>query len=102
MAGTYRVGEEKVRPGVYRRYTTQNNQGVAGAMTGVFAIPVHADFGPLGTVTTHTKFDTVKELYGEGGTVKGVKNLFKGGAVKVFVYRLGTEVDTETAEYVKH
>lgn len=97
MAGTYRVGEEKVRPGVYRRYTTQNNQGVAGAMTGVFAIPVHADFGPLGTVTTHTKFDTVKELYGEGGTVKGVKNLFKGGAVKVFVYRLGTEVDTETA-----
>ncbi len=96
MAGTYRAGEEKVRPGVYRRYTAQTTQGVAGAMTGVFAIPVHADFGPLRTVTTHTKFDTVKELYGEGGTVKGVQNLFKGGAVKVFVYRLGTEVSTET------
>lgn len=95
MAGTYRAGEEKIRPGVYRRYTTKNEQSVAGAMTGVFAIPVHADFGPLRTVTTHTKFDTVKELYGEGGTVKGVKNLFKGGAVKVFVYRLGTEVHTE-------
>lgn len=96
MAGTYRAGEEKIRPGVYRRYTTQNRQGAAGAMTGVFAIPVHADFGPLRTVTTHTKFDTVKKLYGEGGTVKGVQNLFKGGAVKVFVYRLGTEVNTET------
>ena len=46
MGGTYQAGEEKVRPGVYRRYTTQDKKLVAGAMTGVFAIPVKADFGP--------------------------------------------------------
>lgn len=90
MGGTYQAGEEKVRPGVYRRYTTQDKKLVAGAMTGVFAIPVKADFGPVGTVTIHTKQDSVKEMYGMGGTVKGALNLFEGGATKVHVYRLGT------------
>ena len=33
MGGTYQAGEEKVRPGVYRRYTTQDKKLVAGAMT---------------------------------------------------------------------
>ena len=77
MGGTYQAGEEKVRPGVYRRYTTQDKKLVAGAMTGVFAIPVKADFGPVGTVTIHTKQDSVKEMYGMGGTVKGALNLFR-------------------------
>lgn len=98
MGGTYQAGEEKVRPGVYRRYTTQDKKLVAGAMTGVFAIPVKADFGPVGTVTIHTKQDSVKEMYGMGGTVKGALNLFEGGAEKVHVYRLGTGGTTGKAE----
>jgi hypothetical protein len=90
MAGTYQAGEQKLRPGVYRRYTNKKLYGVAGAMTGVFAIPVQADFGPTETVTMHTGVETIKELYGEGGTVKGAVNLFAGGAAKVYTYRLGT------------
>lgn len=90
MGGTYQAGEEKVRPGVYRRYSTEDKKLVAGAMTGVFAIPVKADFGPVGVVTIHTEQDTLKEMYGVGGTVKGATNLFEGGAAKVHVYRLGT------------
>lgn len=90
MAGTYQAGEEKIRPGVYRRYSVPETKMVAGAMTGVFAIPVKADFGPVGVVTAHTKAAGVNEMYGIGGTVKGALNLFEGGATKVYVYRLGT------------
>jgi len=101
MGGTYQAGEEKVRPGVYRRYTTQDKKLVAGAMTGVFAIPVKADFGPVGTVTIHTKQDSVKEMYGMGGTVKGALNLFEGGAAKVHVYRLGTPLARQSLRIQK-
>lgn len=90
MAGTYQAGEEKIRPGVYRRYSVPETKSVAGAMTGVFAIPVKADFGPVGVVTVHTKAATVTEMYGKGGTVKGALNLFEGGATKAYIYRLGT------------
>lgn len=98
MAGTYQTGEEKIRPGVYRKYETPVKETVAGAMTGVFAIPVKADFGPLDTVTVHTKADTVSAMYGNGGTVKGALNLFEGGAQKVYVYRLGTGGSTGKLE----
>ena len=91
MTGTYDPGETKIRPGVYRRYTTPEKKTVAEAINGVFAIPIQADFGPVGTVQVHTKAETVEDMYGSGGTVKGVLNLFDNGASKVYVYRLGAE-----------
>lgn len=90
MGEIYQLGEEKIRPGVYRRYTKSLNSEVASALNGVFAIPLQADFGPTGEVTAHGNVETVKELYGTGQTVKGALNLFQAGAVKVYVYRLGT------------
>lgn len=91
MSEIYQAGEAKKRPGVYGRYTTPTKKNIAEALTGVFAIPVKADFGPVGTVTVHTNKESVEELYGAGGTVKGAFHLFEGGASKVYLYRLGTD-----------
>lgn len=90
MAATYNLGETKTRPGVYRRYEKSGASIVAGAIYGVFAIPVQASFGPLGAVTTHSEADTLKKMYGTDGTVDAALALFDGGATKVLVYRLGT------------
>lgn len=92
MGSLYNVGENKVRPGVYRRYENVGSGSVAGAEYGLFAIPVHADFGPLATVTgfSNDEISDLKALYGTGGTVDAALALFDGGATKVYVYRLGT------------
>lgn len=92
MGAFYNVGEQKVRPGVYRRYENVGSSSVPGAIYGVFAIAIHSDIGPLATVSTYGREDIeeFKKAYGTGGTADAVLKLFEGGATKVFVYRLGT------------
>lgn len=92
MGALYNIGEQKTRPGVYRRYENVGTSSTPGAIYGVFAISVHADIGPLDTVSVFTKedIDEFKKIYGTGGTVDAVQALFDGGATKVFVYRLGS------------
>ena len=51
MSGLFLKGEKKERAGVYRRHEQITNNGVASAMNGVFCIPVHADFGPVGELS---------------------------------------------------
>lgn len=111
MSGIYRSGEMKIRPGVYRRYEKTGIDSTTGAVYGVFAIGVHAGFGPLGKVTSFEadQVNELKELYGTSGTVDAALALFDGGATKVHVYRLGTggtagtvklgEVATLTTKY---
>ena len=91
MGALFRAGEQKVRPGVYRRKEKKGSAVVPGAVYGVFAIPVHAKFGPLKTVTTFSQdqLSDLKAMYGTGGTVDAAITLFEGGATKLFVYRLG-------------
>lgn len=92
MGAIFRAGEQKVRPGVYRRYENAGGSSVPGAIYGVFAIAVHANFGPLGTISVFGKdqVNDLKEMYGTGGTVDAALALFDGGASKVNIYRLGT------------
>ena len=92
MSGLYRQGEHKIRPGVYRRYENAGSNDIPGAILGVFAVTVQANFGPLNTVSVFEKdqLEELKAMYGTGGTVNAALALFEGGANKVFVYRLGT------------
>lgn len=92
MGGLYREGESKIRPGVYRRYENTGGSETPGAIYGVFAIPVHANFGPLDEVSVFEpdQLADLKAMYGNSGTVDAALALFEGGATKVFIYRLGT------------
>lgn len=92
MGSFYNLGEQKVRPGVYRRYENVGASDTPAAIYGVFAIAIHSDIGPLSTVSSFAKdsIDDFTKMYGKGGTTDAVQALFDGGATKVFVYRLGT------------
>lgn len=100
MGALFRVGESKIRPGVYRRYEKVGTSGTPGAIYGVFAIPVHANFGPLNTVSAFgsDQIEDLKAMYGTGGTVDAALALFEGGATTVYIYRLGAEGSVATVD----
>ena len=100
MSSFYNAGERKIRPGVYKRYENVGASELPGAVIGVFAIAITANYGPLDTVTAITREDLAKfkAMYGTGGTTDAVNALFAGGATKVFVYRLGTGGGKSTVE----
>lgn len=90
MSGLFVKGEEKVRAGVYRRHEKIDGNTVAAAMNGVFCIPVHADWGPLGVVQEITSKSALASMYMNGGTIDAAEALFDAGAVTVYVYRMGS------------
>lgn len=90
MGGLYSKGEEKVRAGIYRRHEKTDKATIASAMTGVFCLPVHADWGPVGTVEKITSKTALTAMYMDGGTVDAAGALFDAGASMVYVYRLGS------------
>lgn len=92
MASVYVKGEKKIRPGIYNRYENRTVTDNTGAIDGICAVPIHATSGPLEEVrlfTTSTQ-DDFTTMYGEGGTTDAVREMFKGGALQVYTYRLGT------------
>lgn len=115
MAIHYNEGERKIRPGIFQRYTNSGNGPLVGASDGICAIPVQANWGPLGLVIGQTQKGTLTKnygtgTYGAGYTVPAAEAMFDGGATTVYTYRLGTggkaaniqvaEGLTATAKYV--
>lgn len=91
MASLYNVGETKVRPGVYRRYTTTNDSVVAGADDGTVAVVLQADWGPLGKGMEITTLTELEEIYGNSESVKKTAyRALKAGANTLRVVRVGT------------
>ena len=41
MGSFYNVGEQKIRPGVYRRYENVGESSTPSAIYGVFAMAIH-------------------------------------------------------------
>lgn len=86
MGQFYREGEQKVRPGIYQRYSNRGKTGIT-AMDGVVAFVMRASWGPVDTVTEHANLESVKETYGTGEGPAAAEELFKGGASNVYIYR---------------
>lgn len=89
MAGIFRLGEEKVRPGTYFRITT-NDKLEAEVINGVTAVIFRSDFGPFGGVTEISKDENYEDMFGTGGTTDAIREAFNGGALTVLACRLGT------------
>lgn len=96
MSVIYNVGETKKRPGIYRRHSNIGLTSLAGGQDGICAIPVKAEWGPLGVVVRNTQSSNLTDTYGTGAydstkyTVPAAEAMFKGGASTVYTYRLGT------------
>lgn len=103
MAIFYNEGETKIRPGVFQRHTNTGFNTLVGASDGICAIPVQANWGPLGVVVKNTKVGDLAKYYGNGTyskdyTVPAAAAMFEGGATTVFTYRLGTGGKQATKE----
>lgn len=95
MAIFYNEGENKKRPGVYQRHSNAGNAIIASAQDGICAIPVQANWGPLGKVLSNASAaELIKNYgsgtYGSGYTVPAAAAMFSGGASTVYTYRMGT------------
>lgn len=92
MGQSYIKGEEKIRPGIYNRYENITATNDTGAITGICAVPIQSDSGPLEAVSTFTasQIERFNSMYGTGGTTDAARELFKGGAKTVYTYRLGS------------
>lgn len=95
MAIFFTEGEVKNRPGVYQRHTNAGHTKPTPANDGICAIPIQANWGPLGKVLKNTTTTDLNNnygtgTYGSGYTVPAAAAMFEGGASTVYTYRLGT------------
>ena len=95
MAIFFKEGETKIRPGIYQRYENIGFSTLVAAQDGICAISVRSSWGPLGKVVKNNRAaDLAKNYgagtYGAGYTVPAAEAMFRGGAVTVYTYRMGT------------
>lgn len=92
MAGTFTVGETKIRPGVYQRRYKEGSGAIAGARNGIGLGLIRANWGPLNTVVDFTPDTNVTKIFGagEGMTQNLITEMFTGGITKGYFVRVGT------------
>lgn len=88
MAYTYTAGETKLRPGVYQRISKRVSDSVIGALNGVVAFAMKANWGPSDKVTAHETAKSIRETYGTGESVEAACAIFEAGASLVYIKRL--------------
>lgn len=93
MGAFFIKGEQKLRPGVYKRYENRGTPSVAGADDGKCAAVLRSDWGPIGTVVTLESDNDIAKYFGSGGengTTDCAALQFRGGAGIVYAVRLGS------------
>jgi len=90
MAGTFTVGEKKVRPGIYHRYENAGGVSIAGAINGIGAGVIRANWGPLNKVIEFEPSTKVSTIYGTGNTEDLITQMFTGGCTSGFFVRAGS------------
>lgn len=103
MAIFFKQGENKNRPGLYQRHTNVGFNKPAAATDGICAIPVQANWGPLGKVLKNSSKNDLRNNYGSGAyasgfTVPAASAMFDGKASVVYTYRMGTGGTAATLE----
>lgn len=89
MAGTFILGETKVRPGSYFNIQKKGGNAAAGIMNGVTAIIFKADFGPLNTAVELSAEDGYEQTFGTGLTTDAIREAIAGGAKTIIACRVG-------------
>ena len=73
MAGTYVLGETKVRPGAYFNIQKKGTGQQSGTVSGVTAVLFRSDFGPLNTAVELNPDDGFANTFGNGGTTDAIQ-----------------------------
>ena len=109
MAGVFTIGEKKVRPGVYTRYENAGGVSLAGAVNGIGAVVIRANWGPLNKLVELDSPSAAASVFGTELTVDAITEMFNGGCSKVKAVRAGsggtaatiTLKDSASADVVK-
>lgn len=98
MGGFFRAGEEKIRPGVYHRYTNTTVKQVS--YDGVVAVTIRSNWGPVEQLVELDRISDIYTTFGDGGansTLDALKQIFKGGASTIYAVRVGNGGTKATA-----
>ena len=92
MAGTWLLGEQKIRPGTYFRVSSGDVTTV-GAVNGIAAILFKATWGELNKVVDidQSQMNDLPDLFGSGAEAGAIKELLLGGASMVKAVRIGND-----------
>lgn len=89
MAGTFVLGETKVRPGAYFNIQKKGDNAAASIMNGVTAVIFKADFGPLNIPVELNHEAGYEQIFGTALTTDAVREAIAGGAETVIACRVG-------------
>ena len=89
MAGTFILGETKVRPGTYFNIQKKGGNAAAGVMNGVTAVIFRADLGPLNEAIELSAEDGYEGTFGTALTTDAMKEAIAGGAKTIIACRVG-------------
>ena len=89
MAGTFILGEQKVRPGSYFNIQKKGTNAPASIISGVTAVIFKADFGPLNQAVELDAGDGYEKTFGTGLTTDAMREAIAGGAQTIIACRLG-------------
>lgn len=89
MAGTFILGEQKVRPGSYFNVQKRGGDTKPTTLDGVTAVIFKADTGPLGTAVEIAYNEDYTGIFGTGLTTDAIKEAIAGGARTVIACRVG-------------
>ncbi len=88
MAGTFIIGEQKIRPGSYFNIGTKDGYS-ADVINGVTAVIFRSDFGPVGEAVELSRDEGYADVFGTGGTTDAIQEALNGGAKTIIACRLG-------------
>lgn len=93
MPGTFLLGEQKVRPGVYYR-RERAGYTVAGATNGILACIFQSNWGPLNKEfdIDQSMLNNLEDYYGDGATI--LREGLLGGAKLIRAIRVGSDAAT--------
>lgn len=89
IGSLYRLGEQKVRPGVYVRWFNDGDLATYTGALGIAAAVIKSNWGPLGQVIKIENAEDVHKKIGSGYGSDVVNEMFKGGAYTALVVRVG-------------
>lgn len=89
IGALFRLGEQKVRPGIFVRWYNAGGYKSYARALGVAAAVIKSNWGPLGKVITVESLEDVKQKLGTGYGADVVKEIFEGEAYFVHTVRAG-------------
>jgi len=93
MCPFYSIGEQKIRPGTYIRYTNEGGASEGGASAGIGAAAFRATWGPLGTAVTIESTADIDKYFGAADGAENNSDIITEmlkSARRVVAIRLGT------------